>query len=93
MRTDRRATDRPTLKDRLCDEWARVHAEAQQMPVIEPTPDEARNGWTAETLTAFHAEQRAAEALKHDRASLYSRVTTRPGHQNKGRYHPHRWRA
>lgn len=35
---------------------------------IEPTADERRNGWTAETLTAYVAERRAAQSLWFDPA-------------------------
>lgn len=56
---------------RLSDILARRHIEDEapedvlERPsdeLIEPTPDEARNGWTAETLTAFVAECHAREA-------------------------------
>ena len=58
--------------------------------LIEPTPDEAKNGWTAETLTAYHAEQKAAQALRIDPNSAIRRV--RPQKAN-GRYSPLRWRG
>lgn len=29
-------------------------------PLMEPTPEDIRNGWTAETLTAYHAERKRA---------------------------------
>ena len=33
---------------------------------IEPTPEEAANGWTADTLSAYVAERRAAEEVRID---------------------------
>ncbi len=40
--------------------WTR--AEPSEPPErIEPSADEARNGWTAETLTAYVAESRARQ--------------------------------
>ncbi|MCH7832786.1 MAG: hypothetical protein IIC55_07945 [Proteobacteria bacterium] len=31
---------------------------------LEPSPDEARNGWNAETLTIYHAQMKLAEGGK-----------------------------
>jgi hypothetical protein len=54
--------------------------------LVEPTADEKRNGWTAETLTAYR-EQIAPEI-----ARLFERrKPAMPTRAN--RYHPHRWRA
>ncbi len=33
---------------------------------IEPTPEEAANGWTVDTLSAYVAERRAAEDARID---------------------------
>lgn len=66
-------------------------AETSQ-PLIEPTADEARNGWTRESLTRYHAEQRAAQAVKIDPHSVLNRQARRPQRAN-GRYRPQRWRG
>jgi hypothetical protein len=54
--------------------------------LIEPTPEEARNGWTAETLTAYVRRQQAARADAIDPAR---RVAPRPPVANS-KYNPHR---
>ena len=66
-------------------------AEASQ-PTVEPTEEEKRNGWTTETLTAYHAEQRAAQSLKIDPNSAFNRRQRRPTRANS-RYRPQRWRG
>ncbi len=50
---------------------------------ITPTEEERRNGWTEETLSAYVAERRAAEAMLLDPAA---RRHKRPTRQNS-----HRW--
>lgn len=83
----------PSTLDRLNIEWDRTHAAAKaEQPLVEPTPDEARNGWTAETLTEYLTERRAANSLKNDKDSLQNRMAKMPARQNN-RYSPHRWRA
>jgi hypothetical protein len=77
---------------KLADELdqAQAAAFATQEPV-EPTDDERRNGWTAETLAAYQAERNAGAAVKIDPASMHRRLMTRPNEQNT-RYDPFRWR-
>jgi hypothetical protein len=43
------------------------------MAEAEPTEEEVRNGWTAETLTAYLQEQRAAQLLRIDPLSPVNR--------------------
>lgn len=57
---------------------------------VEPTPEEARNGWTAESLGQYLAEQQAAQSLRIDPSSPF-RKTARPRRAN-GKYNPHKWR-
>lgn len=85
-------TDKPSLNDRLADELdeARDHAISQQ-PLVEPTDEEKRNGWTAETLTAYLAERKAGQDLSIDVDSLQRKLARRPTQQNH-RYNPLRWR-
>lgn len=55
--------------------------------LIEPTDDELRNGWTAKTLTAYHAErEQARAAVISDRPPLKPRMA-------KSKYRPLRWRG
>jgi hypothetical protein len=85
--------DFPTLADRLADELDEAFeaADANQ-ELVEPTEDERRNGWTAETLSQYLAEQRAGQSLRIDPHSLQNRVAARSSEQNH-RYNPHRWRG
>ena len=46
--------------------------------LIEPTDDEAQNGWTAETLTAYVTGRWAAQSVAADPESLYRRLADRP---------------
>ncbi len=57
--------------------------------LIEPTRLEQRNGWTAETLTAYLTE-RAASQL--NAADIHGRPQRRPNEANH-RYRPQRWRG
>ncbi len=59
---------------------------------VEPSADEARNGWTAETLTTYLAEQTAAQAERIDPASVARKRARRPTRANSG-YRPLRWRG
>lgn len=54
---------------------------------VEPTPDEARNGWDAETLRAYLA-QRLPEQLE---AASFTRPRGKPKRANSA-YRPKRWR-
>ena len=64
-----------------------VPGSVREKPVelIEPTADEIRNGWDAETLTAYVQERTAAQC-----SHIYERQPKRPT-QAKG-YNPKRWR-
>jgi hypothetical protein len=54
--------------------------------LVEPTPEEARNGWTAETLTEYR------ESIAPEIAALFGpRRPPLPTRANSG-YSPHRWR-
>lgn len=56
-------------------------------PLIEPTPEEARNGWTAESLTAYVREREKAQ-LTNALPDKQPRPT-----QANSRYNPMRcWR-
>ncbi len=38
--------------------------ESEGSPLVQPSPEEERNGWTPETLTAYLAEQKAASNIR-----------------------------
>ncbi len=57
--------------------------------LVEPTEDERRNGWTAETLTAYLAERNSAQERYIDPHDESRR--RRPNAANS-RYRPHKWR-
>ena len=59
---------------------------------IEPTEAEKRYGWTAETLTAYHAEREAAQGQAVDINSIQRQRQRRPRIQNH-KYNPKRWRG
>ncbi len=82
-----------SLNDRLGDELDEVldDTEAGQN-LVQPTADEARNGWTADDLTKYIASREAGAALAVDPHSLHRRMSRRPREQNH-RYSPHRWRG
>jgi hypothetical protein len=61
-------------------------------PLVQPTADEARNGWDAASLTAYLAEQQASASLRVDPRSTMNRQARRPKRQND-RYRPLRWRG
>lgn len=58
--------------------------------LIEPTEEEKRNGWTAETLTEYVREQKASQELRADPASPMRRT---PPKRANSKYRPHRWRG
>jgi hypothetical protein len=62
-----------------------------EKPLIEPTADEAKNGWTAKTLTAYLAQQQASQAMRNDWTSALRRKP-RPSLANSD-YRPSRWRG
>ena len=81
------------LIEKLADELDEAQADAmERQPLVEPTAEEARNGWTAESLTRYLAERTAGAALGVDPHSLHRKMARRPRSQNNG-YSPHRWRA
>ncbi len=59
--------------------------------LIQPTEEEAANGWTAETLTAYHAERARAQAGVINFDETY-RAPARQGRANS-LYRPLRWRG
>lgn len=78
---------RPTIERQLHD--ARQNAQ-KQIDLIEPSPDEIQNGWTAESLTAYIREQSAAQSLRIDPAS---QLRYTPPRIANNRYRPiHHWR-
>ncbi|MDJ0896926.1 MAG: hypothetical protein QNJ92_17410 [Alphaproteobacteria bacterium] len=80
------------VEDKQRDEFRKAYQHVKaDTPLIEPTEDEKRNGWTAETLTEYLREQKAAQALRMDPHSLSRRMARRPDMQNH-RYSPLRWR-
>lgn len=64
---------------------------AVDQPLVEPTADEKRNGWDAEELTKYLAEQQAAASLRIHPHSLRNRVDRR-GFRQVSKYNPFRWR-
>lgn len=72
-------------------EEARREAIAKQQ-LVEPTEDEKRNGWSAESLTAYLAERLAGQSLAIDVHSLQRRNARKPMEANH-KYRPLRWRA
>lgn len=77
------------MSEALKAEFRRAHAKTADRPVVEPTDEEKRNGWTAETLTAYVADQEAAQSVRSDPSSVARKVV--PTRANS-RYSPHRWR-
>ena len=57
--------------------------------LIEPTDEERRNGWDAETLTAYVAERNRARDIWMD---PHERPRHRPALANS-KYSPFRWRG
>ena len=60
-------------------------------PTVDPTDAEALNGWTPETLTAYHAESEA-RAMAVVAASMEGRLKPRPRWANS-KYSPFHWRG
>ncbi len=60
-----------------------------RVETITPTEGERRNGWTEETLSAYVAERRAAEAMLIDPRA---RRPQRPTRQNSHRWSFPAWR-
>ena len=64
---------------------------AVNVPRIEPTPEEARNGWTAESLEAY-LKQRESERMD------FAKLEAEHGHkvriatsQTTREFNPHNW--
>lgn len=77
------------LKEELSEELE--DAKRNIRVVVEPTPDELRNGWTQETLSQYLSEREAVQSLAVDVNSLSRKVARRSNEQNH-RYNPLRWR-
>jgi hypothetical protein len=89
-KSDTERDRRPSLWQRIEREWqARLRRAIEEQPLVEPTAEEARNGWTAQALTAYLAERTAAQTMKLDGASLLRRLQNRPREANH-RYDPHK---
>jgi len=69
---------------------AALKAAEEGQALIQPTADEAKNGWTAETLTAYVAEQKAAQSLRIDPSSALRRKA--PPVRANSKYRPLKWR-
>lgn len=63
----------------------------KEQKTVEPTEEEKKNGWTAESLTNYLAERKAAQSLGIDVNSFYRKSLKRPMTQNH-KYNPLRWR-
>lgn len=61
--------------------------EPEPRDLVEPTAEEARNGWDAEGLTAYLAERDRAQA-----DTVLHRAPPKPRFANS-KYNPMRWRA
>lgn len=89
-------TDEPRLtqeqKERKEFKRALEMAEAATPALVQPSAEEARNGWTPETLTSYLNEQKAAQSLRIDPHSALNRRARRPTKANN-RYRPQRWRG
>ena len=81
------------MKDQLYSELAETRRTSiKEQEKIEPTEEEKKNGWTAESLTAYLAERKAAQSLGIDVNSFYRKSLQRPMAQNH-KYNPLRWRS
>ena len=88
---------KPSLRRQAELEYRELYRQqAETRPMMEPTEDEARNGWTRETLTQYFNEQDAAAQQKIDPNSKFRRMQRRPKRANgiwNGKYRPLRWRG
>lgn len=66
-------------------------AKATAPELIQPTEDEARNGWDAESLTAYVKEERERAQSDMISSRIFNRKPPRPRWANS-RYDPLRWR-
>lgn len=58
----------------------------EKVDEYEPTDEEARNGWTKETLRAYHESRQRQQAK-----IIHMKKVIMPSEQNH-RYQPHKWR-
>lgn len=80
------------LSEQLLLELETVRREAiNNGQEIKPTEEEAKNGWTTDSLTRYLKDRYAAQSLRIDVHSLSRRVAKRPHSQNH-KYNPLRWR-
>ena len=84
------STPKPTF-DEIGRREMRNALQAQPPALIEPTAEETRNGWTAQTLTDYHHGQKAAQSLRIDPSSVLRRKA--PPVRANSKYRPLRWRA
>ena len=81
------------LSEQISREFKEARNEAlARAERIEPTEEEKRNGWTAETLTTYLAEREAAQTLAFDPDSLERKSGRRKREQNHN-YNILRWRG
>lgn len=83
------AADGVKREDRLREEFVAALDDVKP-ELIEPTATDLRNGWTAETLTAYCAEQKAAQSVRMNPGSAARQV--RPQTANS-KYSPFKWRV
>ncbi len=58
----------------------------------DPSPDEARNGWTAESLARYRAEREAAsDWVPGNVVTEYKRPKPAVVIENCKRFNPHKW--
>ena len=79
------------FEDRLRLEFQDVLRGTVSPSLIQPTPEEIKNGWTPESLTAYLADQDAAASLKIDPKSALNRGNRKPVRANS-RYRVFQWR-
>lgn len=72
-------------------QYGKARKEAEDdIELVEPTPDEARNGWTAESLTEYLRDQKAAQSMRMNPHSVMRR---QPPRRANSKYQPLRWRG
>ena len=76
--------------ERLQEELEDAQRESlENHPIIEPTPEEVKNGWDSKSLTKYLAERNAGQSINIDINSLHRQVI--PNEQNH-KYRVKRWR-
>ena len=67
---------------------SRIHGDTRPPgALLQPTAEEARNGWDAEALTAYHRDRERAQS-----ASILDRAPPKPTRANS-KFNPLRWRG